>query len=423
MEDEARTVRTLFDLYLEHGSVKAVKQQADRIGLRTKARGGKESQSSKCGKTGRTGDAGIDGRMPSSVSIHDAMADECKDQHVNRSAKRMRNGAGDLPFCRSHIHHILINPIYAGRIRHRSQIYDGQHPAIIDPAVFDDVQERLKATSGRQRGRSGAGSKASPLAGKLFDETGDRLTPTHANKKGRRYRYYISNRMITGGGDTDKSRTTTGWRLPAKSLEQQLEYAITTHLRERLPADLLIDPSVDDIRRIRDLLAETGTGTSTQNLNAILSCVARSTITPGTIELTLEPEAVAAWLVASCALINIDALSFPVPFQFRKRGVETRLVIGNDQNRAIDETLIRNIAKGQQYYDAIKQGRTFEEITTSENLSKRRILQVIYLAFRAPDIVKSIMQGDQPIGLTAKWLGQNPLPSDWQAQRRIVATR
>ena len=70
----------------------------------------------------------------------------------------------------------------------------------------------------------------------------------------------------------------------------------------------------------------------------------------------------------------------------------------------------------------IKQGQTFEEIAATENLSKRRILQVIDLAFLAPDIVRSIMHDDQPIGLTAKWLGQNPLPSDWQAQRRIVAT-
>ncbi|WP_223476577.1 hypothetical protein [Oricola indica] len=46
---------------------------------------------------------------------------------------------------------------------------------------------------------------------------------------------------------------------------------------------------------------------------------------------------------------------------------------------------------------------------------------MIDLAFLAPDIVKSIKQGDHPIGLTAKWLGQNPLPSGWQAQRRIVA--
>jgi site-specific DNA recombinase len=48
-------------------------------------------------------------------------------------------------------------------------------------------------------------------------------------------------------------------------------------------------------------------------------------------------------------------------------------------------------------------------------------MQVIDLAFLAPDILKLIVQGDQPLGLTAKWLGINPMPSDWQAQRRIVA--
>ena len=53
----------------------------------------------------------------------------------------------------------------------------------------------------------------------------------------------------------------------------------------------------------------------------------------------------------------------------------------------------------------------------------RRILQVIELAFIAPDIVKAIIRGEQPTGLTAKWLGQNPLPSDWQTQRQVVAAR
>lgn len=61
------------------------------------------------------------------------------------------------------------------------------------------------------------------------------------------------------------------------------------------------------------------------------------------------------------------------------------------------------------------------EIAAHENLSKRRVMQVIDLAFLAPDILKLIVQGNQPLGLTAKWLGINPLPSDWQAQRRIDA--
>ena len=319
------------------------------------------------------------------------------------------------------MYYILTNPIYAGRIRHHSQIYDGQHPAIIDPAVFDDVQKRLKETAGRERGRSGSGSKTSPLAGRLYDEEGDRLTPTHANKKGRRYRYYVSNRMIVGDGDTDKSKAASGWRLPAKSLEQQLSSAVLTHLRNRLPVDLLIDPSADDVRRILDLLDAPAARNSTRGPDAVLPCIQRATITPGKIEIGIDGEAVAAWLSVQSKAINTDAMSFSIPFQFRKRGVETKLIIGNGQGRAVDETLIRNIAKAHQYFDALKQGQTFEEIAASENLSKRRILQVVELAFLAPDIVKSIMQGDQPVGLTAKWLGLNPLPSDWQAQRRIVA--
>ncbi|WP_223476578.1 recombinase family protein [Oricola indica] len=284
VEDEASTVRTLFDLYLEHGSIKAVKRQVDRMRLRTKERAGEGS-----------GD----------------------------------QVAGQIPFVRGHLYYILTNPIYAGRIRHHSQIYDVQHPAIIDPAVFDDVQQRLKDAAGRERGQSGSGSKTSPLAGKLFEEIGDRLTPTHADKKGRRYRYYVSNRMFVGNGNTDKSKASSGWRLPAKSLEQQLASEILTHLRNRLPVDLLIDTSADEIGRIRDILDDAGAGNVTSSQEAVLACIQRATITPGEIEIALDREAVAAWLSVSSETINADALSFSIPFQFRKRGVETRLMVGN----------------------------------------------------------------------------------------------
>ena len=378
VEDEAMTIRTLFDLYFEHGSIIAVKHEADRLGLRKKA----------------------------------------------REAEAQKPGAADqFPFDRGYVYYILSNPIYAGRIRHRNQTYEGQHPAIIDPVVFDDVQERLKETSGRARGQSQTGSKASLLAGKLFDETGDRLTPSHANKKGRRYRYYVSRRMIIGEGspNTSKGAGGSGWRLPAPALEQQLASAILTHLREHLPSDLLTDPSAEDIRRIRMLLDETAQSEATRILDIVLPCIQRSTISPGTIELQLDGEAIANSLAISPQAINPKVLSFSSLFQFRKRGVETKLIIGTGTSTAPDATLIRNIAKAHQYYDAIKQGQAFEQIAKAENLSNRRVHQVITLAFLAPDIVKSIMQGEQPVGLTAQWLAQNPMPTDWQAQRRIVA--
>ncbi len=119
--------------------------------------------------------------------------------------------------------------------------------------------------------------------------------------------------------------------------------------------------------------------------------------------------------------INPAVLAFTRSFQHRKRGVETKLIIGAAPSKIRDEVLTRNIAKAQQYYDAIKRGQNFDDIAKSENLSTRRVMQIIDLAFLAPAIVQAVVAGDQPLGLTTKWLSSNAMPSDWQAQRKIVA--
>ena len=210
--------------------------------------------------------------------------------------------------------------------------------------------------------------------------------------------------------------------MPAPALERQLADAVRTHVRARVPVDLLKDPSVSDIARIEAVLNVAPKAEPEENAKGTLALIERVTLEPGKLTIELNHEAMAIWLAMKPTSIKDEALHFSMPFQFRKRGVETRLVIGTGQTQTRDDTLIRNIAKAHRYYGAIKRGQTFEEIAVTEKLTKRRILQVIDLAFLAPDIVKSIMQGDQPIALTAKWLGRNPLPSDWQEQRRIVAS-
>jgi DNA invertase Pin-like site-specific DNA recombinase len=131
-EDEAVTVRALYDLYLTRRNIRLVKEAADAQGLCTRLR--------------------------------------------EKGGNRVSGGG---PFARGHIHHILTNPIYAGRIRHKGQVFKGQHPAIIGPEVWDLVQEQLIETRTKPRGARSKTSR-SPLAGKLFDETGDRLTPSHS---------------------------------------------------------------------------------------------------------------------------------------------------------------------------------------------------------------------------------------------------
>ena len=74
--------------------------------------------------------------------------------------------------------------------------------------LWDAVQAQLQAGAAKPRRRTTKGRAAlSPLAGKLFDETGDRLTPSHTKKKnGQRLRYYVSRRLIPSCAKTRPSR-------------------------------------------------------------------------------------------------------------------------------------------------------------------------------------------------------------------------
>ena len=108
---------------------------------------------------------------------------------------------------------MLHNPIYAGEIAHKGKVYPGQHERIIAPDLWEAVQKRLN-TNTRERRVPANITGTFILTGKLFDETGDRLSPTSANRNGKRHRYYVS--APPGTGD----RSNGGWRLPARQLEQ-----------------------------------------------------------------------------------------------------------------------------------------------------------------------------------------------------------
>ena len=126
--------------------------------------------------------------------------------------------SGGGSFGRGHIHHILTNPLYAGRIRHRKTVHDGQHPALIDRARWDRIQEMLQDGAAKDR-RSRPQSQSSLLCGKLFDERGDRLTPSHTKaKSGKRLRYYISHRLMQKAA----SNTLTDGACPHRTLRPKL---------------------------------------------------------------------------------------------------------------------------------------------------------------------------------------------------------
>ena len=115
-----------------------------------------------------------------------------------------------------------------------------------------------------------------------------------------------------------------------------------------------------------------------------------------------------------------DLLTVTSAFQRRKRGVETRLIIGDAQPE-IDATLLRNIARAHRYFDLVRSGKTFAEIAEAECVSKRRVQQLIELAFLAPDIIRAIREGRQPVGMTSDRLKRYAFSPIWTEQRDTFA--
>ncbi|WP_299851183.1 recombinase family protein [uncultured Roseovarius sp.] len=201
--EEAEAVATIYDLYETHGASNIVAEEAAKSGIRSRKRRTK------------TGD--------------------CRGGNV---------------LSRGHIHYILTSPIYAGRIPHKGKTYAGQHPAIIDPARWQCIQDQLLARSPAPGSQATRKTRASPLLGKLFDENGARLSPSHSRKRARRYRYYISRGYVTGCKDRLKGR---GWRLPADPLEQVVAQAIRNYLSSSEMAALVPNAQVETLKRLHNL--------------------------------------------------------------------------------------------------------------------------------------------------------------------------
>lgn len=367
-ECETETIRTLYALYEQHGTIREVKEQADALGLRTRRR-------------------------------------------LLSSGETRGGGAFD----RGHIHHVLTNPIYAGRIRHRDRVHDGQHDPIIAPDRWDAVQLRLQGMASRIRLRK-TPRRVSLLCGKLFDETGDRLTPSHSRtKKGTRLRYYVSHRLIARSGE----KNLDGWRLPADQIEAQVSDLVRRHLAEPTFACRICKTS--DAAAIGQAQRKLTDLTSKPSSGDILTLVEHINIAPGQIRLKLDGPAIALMLDIDAVALDSDPLKIEAPFRIRKRGVETKIILAEAYGNK-DKVMIRNIALAHHWLERIKAGETFGDIARTDDISKRRVQHMIDLAFLAPDIIRDVLAGKQPLGFTSDWCKARTLPSDWQDQRALLAT-
>ena len=364
-DGEAVTVRTLFALYDELGCLNAVMTRANALGLRSKCR-------------------------------------------------QFRSGRikGGQSFSRGQVHAILRNPVYVGKIRHKTQVHDGQHAPLIDLELWERVQAKLSAASARPRGRSGR-ARSAPLLGKLYDETGDRLTPTHTLKDGRPIRYYVSNRLLADGLDP------AGWRLPAPALERAVATIMASHVRQFAASHRLL--SVADLRAnlaLGDKVASLAQRLDSGDDDVLNQLLARGYIAPTQITLDLDPTFFSGALLLQPDDLSPDALSIKAPFALRRRGVEGKIVIGDPQP-VPDRTLLRALAKAHDWAARLRAGEPIGRIAASSRKTEAFIRTRIQLAFLSPSIQRAILDGQQPTHLTLEQIIRSNMPLDWDAQERL----
>jgi hypothetical protein len=126
---------------------------------------------------------------------------------------------GGIPFTRGPLAHLLRNRFYVSEVAFKGDILKGEQPAILDRDLFDSVQTKL-ADQATNRNATRMKSEAL-LAGRIFDDRGNRMSPTHARKGGIKYRYYVSSALVQGRAEHAGSTR----RAPAAEIESLCENA------------------------------------------------------------------------------------------------------------------------------------------------------------------------------------------------------
>jgi site-specific DNA recombinase len=342
VEEEAERVRTIFRRYLELGSLNLLMVDLRERGIVTKVRSL---------KTGQT--------------------------------------VGGISFTRGPLAHLLRNRFYIGEVAFKGEVLPGQQPAILDRDLFDAVQAKLNHQRNNHtvtRAKSDA-----LLIGRIYDDRGNRMTPSHARKGGIKYRYYLSSPLLHG----QPGRVGLVRRVPAAEIEALVECAVREHL---------------------------GDPTESEDRDLIRNHVVRVEVQAG--QLTVELRAPSDPPNA----VDHDRLVLRVPWKKtpikRRRDIIVPASVSPHDRRPIRAetraTLVASIARGRRWLDEIVAGTVtgVEQIAARDKCSVRQVNMTISLAFLAPKLVKAAVEGRLPRGIGVARL--RDAPAQWSRQYAIL---
>ena len=372
---EAETVRYIFKHYRELGTVRALKAHLDEVGIVSKVR-------------------------------------------VNAGGHK----TGGQSIARGALYTLLKNHHYIGQIVHKGTQYEGQHAPIIDAHTWDAVHRTLHTNRNTHADALRAQSP-NLLAGRLFDDKGHAMSPSHAVKRGKRYRYYTSQAVVQLRPETGGSIT----RLPADEIERVVIQVLLHALTDRITAHTLLGPDAPIAQRVA----------LTERVTALAGTLPDDRATPRALitKVTAGQNGVRVD-IATAALANVLGVDPPgvdtppiltrnISVRLRRCRGEAKLFTGHDHETdtsPLHTSLLKALARAHDWNQPLIRGeaRSIRQLADDASVTEGYVRQLLPIADLAPDLVGAILHGSAPSTLTLDTLMRD-LPLDWAEQRRKLS--
>ena len=268
-----------------------------------------------------------------------------------------------------------------------------------------------------ERKSGGSAREPSLLAGLIFDDGGERMTPTRANKKGRRYRYYVTHSLIKRGRP---KASDAGRRVPAGDIERLVEERIVSFLKDEGELHGALAEVISEAREIETVIAEASSLAtrwprmpSVERRQRFQGLIARIALNPESLEIGIRTAHLADLLRSggeigareSMAVPDEPVLVLTIAARLKRTGMEKKLLIGAANKRSgtkADAGLLKLIARAQELQEILTRcGRPISEMAQEAGLSSSYFSRMLRLSFLAPDITRAILHGRQPAELNA----------------------
>jgi site-specific DNA recombinase len=334
------------------------------------------------------------------------------------------NTTGGNVFSRGSLYEMLQNRIYRGEITHKEASYPGHQPAIVDQKLWDQVQAQFKANLQAEQTRPRS-THESLLMGLLYDSQGNRFTPSHTNKKGRRYRYYTSQAIIKKSAKNQNGPV----RLPAQEIEDLVIAQIKGLLQspQRL-LELLAssESSAEETQRLLEAVASAKAHVE----NLVAAVIHRVTVYDDRLEIQVSKTGLMKHVLGADASAMEtsdtadDIFTLEVGATLKRHGGEVRFQFAPDTQGAKPHpvpSLIHALARSHDWVARIMRGELVNQRTIAKEtgFDERYVSRIMPLAFLSPNLTEAILDGTTTsYASIGDWVAD--IPVDWEKQRAPI---